>query len=230
MKFKQLLLATESLDNESVKQIETEIVVYAKISNWDGLQKASHTEAHEQMETSFKNSGRCRVRLIDNDKYTLTLKIPTGTDEGYEANEEVTTEIDKDFYDSFRQVAEHRLLKTRYTFNSSTIQLVYGEGDDKHVMEVPDITYEVDVYTNQAGEVCEWCKIDIEVDNILNYLSQHHSDLEQVKLNVKISHLPFEPAECILATSMTDEQQTFVSSLWQDQFRLPTTPIESEGS
>lgn len=211
---------------ESVKTLETEVIVYAKISNFDGLQKASLIEVHEQMETSFKNGIRCRVRKVDDEGYTFTFKIPTSDEEGVEANEEVTTIIDKDFYEGFRGVAEHRLLKTRYEFSSDKIQLLYGEGDDRQVIEIPDIKYEVDVYTNTQGEVCEWCKIDIEVDAILDYLSQHHSDLEQIKLNIKLSHLPFEPIESILSTSMTDDQKAFVDSLWHDQFHL--TPIVSE--
>ena len=121
----------------------------------------------------------------------------------------------------FRDVAEQGVLKTRYEFASDTITLTYVEADERHDIEVPDITYEVDVYVDQQGQVYEWCKIDIEVDAILDYLTQHHPELQNIKLNVKISHLPFEPSDAILTLSATDEQKAFVDSLWQDHYRLP---------
>lgn len=223
------LLALEADVNESKSTLETEIVVYARIGDFDGLQKATRVELHEQMETSFKNDVRCRVRSTsvksedDAIQYTFTFKIPTATEDGFEANEEVTTTIDNDFFEGFRRVAEHRLVKTRYEFGSDKIELIYGQEDDKHIIEIPDIKYEIDVYTNPQGEVCEWCKIDIEVDNIINYLAQHHPELENIKLNVKISHLPFEPLEAILSSSMNEEQKAFVDTLWKEQFRL--TPL-----
>lgn len=209
--------------NETSQVIETEIVVYAKINNFDGLQKATQILQHEQMESSFKNGVRCRVRkeVKDNEStYEFTYKIKTSEAEGYEANREYTATVDKDFFEGFKEVAEHRLVKTRYEFESDTIQLLYGEGEDKTIIEVPNIKYEVDVYTDQAGEVCEWCKIDIEIDPLLDYLNQHHSDLENIKLNVKITHLSFEPSDAILTTAMTDEQKSFVDSLWHDHYHL----------
>lgn len=214
------ITALEEHTPESVKSIETEIVVYAKVGDFDGLEKTSTKQHHEQLETKFSNGQRCRMRRVNDKECLFTIKIPVSDEEGIEAHEEVTTQVDQDFYEGFRQIAEHRLLKTRYTFFSETIRLTYGEGEDKQVIEIPDVKYEVDVYFNQQGEVCEWCKIDIEVDVILNYLNEHHPDLEQIKLNVKLSHLPFEPQEAILSTSMTEEQKDFVDQLWKEQFRL----------
>ena len=238
-------IASES--NQATQSQETEIIVYCKIKNFDGLQKASKIETHEQLESEFKNGVRCRVRHtakasvvatevteegsqsneLNADSYCFTFKLKTGSKEGFESNKEYSVEVDQDFFEGFRSIAEQRLLKTRYEFASDTITLTYADGDEKHTIEIPDIKYEVDVYFDKNGVVCEWCKIDIEVDAILDYLAQHHPDLQNIKLNVKISHLPFEPSDTILTLSATEDQQAFVDSLWKDHFRLPPNAVEA---
>lgn len=217
---------------DTTQVLETEIIVYCKINNFDGLQKATSISEHEQLETNFQNGVRCRSRktVKDNEEtYTFTFKVKTSEkdeENGYEANREYTATVDKDFFEGFKEASEHRLSKTRYEFASDKIQLIIGDTEDKTIIEVPDIKYEIDVYKNKDNEVCEWCKIDIEIDPILDYLNQHHPELENIKLNIKLSHLPFEPSDSILTTAMTDDQKAFIDSLWKDQFHLD--PIEQK--
>ena len=222
------------------QNLETEIIIYCRIGNFDGLQKATHIEYHEQMESEFKNGTRCRVRKISSNpftvetidpeaiKYEFTYKVKSDSDEGFEANQEYTNEIDSIFYEGFRNIAEKRLLKTRYTFESDKIVLDYkDENEQKHELEIPDIKYEVDVYTDKDGHVCEWCKIDVEVDSLIAYINEHHSDLENIKLNIRITHLPFLPTEYIMTLSADEQHQQFISSLWNEHYNLPVTDTTS---
>lgn len=239
-------VATEA--TQATQSSETEVVVYCKVMNFDGLQQASRVELHEQLETQFSNGTRCRVRkttqgavvaveseepepvtemLLGNsgtDAYVFTFKVPSGSEEGFDAHTEFSVPVDKDFFEGFRAVADHRLMKTRYVFASNKIILQYVEGQDDRIIEVPNITYEVDVYLDSSGQICEWVKIDIEIDPILDHLKVHYPDLNNIKLNVKITHLPFEPADPILTLSATDDQQTFIDVLWRDHFRLAPQP------
>lgn len=230
--------------NETTRSNETEIIVYCRIQDFDGLQKASKIETHEQLETEFKNGVRCRVRRtskspvvatedsntvdMHDDSYEFTFKLKDQSEGGFESNQEFTVNVDKDFFDGFRQIADHRLLKTRYEFSSDKIYLNYQDGDEKKTMMIPNIKYEIDVYLDKDGQICEWCKIDIEVDAILDHIAKHHPDIDNLKMNVKISHLPFEPSDGILTLSASEEQKAFVDSLWKDHYRLsPTEAITS---
>ena len=221
--------------SESTEVLETEIVIYCKIGNTEGLSKANKIEKHIQLDSSFikkessNKSSRCRVRqtTIDNkDTYEFTFKVDTSTSEdisGIEANKEFTVEVDKDFFEGFKSVAASKVIKTRYIFNSDNIYLTINEEDNKKVIEIPDIKYEVDIYTLEDQTICEWAKIDVEIDNIINYLNTHHPDIDNVKLNVRITHLPFDPTDPILCSEATLEQKEFIDELWS-KFNLPCNP------
>jgi len=217
----RLLEAVEAMGSTTpvtTQSQETEIVVYCKVNDFDGLQKATHIEQHEQLESTFANGVRCRIRhttaMNTQDAYVFTYKIPITTD-GSDCHHEYNVDVDHDFYEGFRQIATHRLQKTRYEFASDHITLQYTTDGETHLIEVPDVKYEVDVYTDASGTVCEWCKIDIEIDGLVDYLAEHHSDLQDIKLNVRISHLSFEPTDMILSDAATEEQLAFIDSLWQ---------------
>lgn len=217
-------LATEA--EATTESVETEIIVYCKIGNFNGLQKASHIEHQEQLETEFKNGTRCRVRSIqhqnsDDIKYEFTFKVKTDANEGCEANTEHTVEVGRSFCEGFKAVADHYVKKVRYEFASSNIFLTFVEGGESKTVEIPDVKYEVDVYIDKDSKICEWCKIDIEIDTIINYLGQHHPELKDVNLKVRISHLPFQPTDTILALTANPEQKAFIDALWKDHWQLP---------
>lgn len=212
-KFTQLALE----DTESVENNETEVIIYAEITDFEGLKEATRIEGHYQLNGEFSNGTRCRVRATtkgDEVNYTFTYKVPTSQQKGLEANKEYNIEVDKDFFSGFKAVADQAVNKTRYIFNSEKVELAFYIGEEKRIIEIPNIEYEVDVYYSKDNAVIAWCKIDVEVDGILDHISAKFPELEAIKLTIKISHLPFKPINPILTLSANDEQQKFIDQLW----------------
>lgn len=213
---------TVAMEAADVKeQKETEVVVYAKVGEPARLEECASYEDHVQLETKFQNGTRCRVRKTTKDTkdaYHFTFKIPTVSDDksGMESNQEVTVEVDEDFFKAFLQVAERKLVKRRYNFTSENVTLtVQDQGQDRDIV-IPNIQYEVDIYTKEDGQVSEWCKIDVEVDNIITYIESNHKEIGDIKLMVKVSQLPFAPSSTILAMNATDEQRIKIDEIWKE--------------
>lgn len=217
MKLMQVIALEE---NQSKENKESEVVIYAKIGSFQDLDKASKKIEQHQLESTFSNGQKCRVRMNkdDNESYEFTYKLKLDTDADISINKEFTVQVDKDFFDNFKFVANKQVIKDRYIFNSENVELTYNEGDEKKVITIPNIIYEVDVYKKEDGSFSEWCKIDIEVDNILNFLDKEHPQLKDVNLNVKISHLPFRPENPIMSTTKDSQQKEFLGSLWDNEF------------
>lgn len=212
--------AMEQAENNKEK-LETEVVVYCKIGDMEALNQCSRKEHHYQIESSFKNGTRCRVRKVSNegkDEYFFTMKVKTKDEENpsIEANREFTIEIDKDFFEGFKAAAERALDKVRYIFNSKEVTLSFDDNGQTKEVVIPNIEYEVDVYQKEDGTTSEWCKIDIEVDNILNYIHRQHPELKDINLTVKVSHLPFKPSNSILSVTATEEQKKKIDKLWEE--------------
>jgi hypothetical protein len=219
--FDRLSISQES--NEARQNKETEVAIYAKIGNPNGLQEAASHEQHEQLEGKFAKGPKCRVRKTtkDNkDTYVFTFKVKgESAEETVTANKEFNVEVDNDFFEGFKtSVAEKFVLKTRYIFNSENVELTFNQDDEKKNITIPNILYEVDVYKKPDGSLSEWCKIDVEVDNILNFLDKEYPELKDVKLNIKISHLPFRPEEAILGSTEDEDKKAFLSDLWDNEF------------
>lgn len=101
--------------------IETEVAIYAKISDPNGLNKADATEMHFQLEKNLNPKGRCRVRKTLRQGYEsidFTLKTPLSTGGNSFTRNEHTIAVDQDFMRSFQTVADYKFVKTRYTFIS----------------------------------------------------------------------------------------------------------------
>lgn len=221
--FDLINVATEEVDKSSNK--ETEVVVYSKIGEMEGLKLADGIEHHVQLETTFANGTRSRVRKVtkeEGSKFYFTYKVKL-----HEVNDavgtvnEFTVETDEAFFENFRNVAERELVKTRYIFNSSKVNLLTTESK---TIEHPNVKYEVDVYTKEDGSISEWCKIDLEIDTILQTLEENHPGSEGVKFTVKVKHLPFKPYESILTLTATDEQKLKMQDIWKEFTRAVKKP------
>jgi hypothetical protein len=214
-----LIVATE--DDKAKKELETEIVIYSKVGEPARLDECKSKEDHVQLETTFENGTRCRVRKVIKDnksEFFFTFKVPTKTENGsgIDANTEFTVEVDESFFNGFMSVASRKLVKTRYNFTSENVTLqVKAAGEDKSIV-IPNIEYEVDIYTKADGTVSQWCKIDVEVDNIIEYIHNNHPEIGDIRLNVKVSHLPFAPTSSILAFNPTDEQRISIDKIWEE--------------
>lgn len=214
--------------NETTQKPETEVVVYARIGNMEGLNEAVRKERQDQLEGQFKTGVNSRVRHnIEKDEYIFTFKVKTKDHEGLEANREYNAVVDKDFYEGFKSAASRYLKKTRYYFSSEKVSLTMKRGNETIIVEIPNIEYEVDVYEKTDGEISEYCKIDVEADNIINFLNMHYPDIQGFKLFIKVSHLPFEPKECIHEFESDESLKKQVDLIWS-QFILPVPQTGQE--
>lgn len=213
--------AMESGDAKTEKKLETEVVVYSKISEPARLEECNSKEDHVQLETNFSNGTRCRVRKTTKDgktEYVFTFKVPAkqtnGTD--FVANMEHSAVVDEAFFEGFKSIAQRMLVKTRYNFTSENVSLKLKSAENDGTIVIPNIEYEVDVYTKVDGTVSEWCKIDVEIDNVINYIEANHKQVEQMNLNIKVSHLPFGPKESILSFNTSDENRIKIDEIWKE--------------
>jgi hypothetical protein len=213
-------------DSESEMKNETEAIIYAKVSDFAGLEECESKEEHLQYEGSFANGMRCRVRRVSGAgrdvEYYFTFKQPTESSAvGIEANVEYTSSIPESFFEGFKAVAERKLSKTRYNFPSKSVTMKVSIQGKPQVITIPNVMYEVDVYKDQDEKPCEWCKIDVEVDTIAHYVKhQLPFDIGKYTLNIAVSHLPFKPKDEIVEASATPEEKHLIEMLWKDHFLL----------
>lgn len=235
MKNKKIIdmLAVESDDEnieETTKVEENEIVIYAKVGKSEGLQEANSVEQHTELCSRFITGNRTRVRKIENKSseepevsFIYTFKVSNNDDaeDDVHSNSEYNAVVDSDFFEGFRNVAEKLISKVRYNFDSKTVKLAIGSGEDKEIIEIPDVKYEVDIYQDSEGKDFEWCKIDIEVDTILDYLAANKPEIKDVNLNISISHLEFEPTDAIIDIDASDEDRAVIDDLWEKWSQPP---------
>ena len=206
--------------NDSNTTVETEIVIYSEIGDMSGLDLADSKETHFQLESNFDNGNRCRVRKsIRNETvdYIFTIKVIDKNSEISKC-EELNKEVDEEFFKTFFKVSDRIIQKYRYTFNKDI--KINAEGKE---IIVPNIKYEVDVffkkgYGIKGCVISDWCKIDIEIDKINEYLESNYPDLKDIKLSVSISELPFKPKKSILSSDCTDMKKQKIKELWDNQF------------
>jgi hypothetical protein len=217
------LLNVSTEDIKQSKANETEVVVYAKIGEFEGLKLADSKEDHIQLEGKFGNGVNCRVRKVTREegvKFFFTYKLNHKTvGSAIDSIQEYTVEVDESFFEGFRFVATRELKKTRYNFKSSKVTLTT---DQSKTIDHSNVNYEVDVYTKADGELSDWCKIDVEVDIILDTIEEEHPDSKDIKFTVKVKHLPFKPYESILAMNANDEQKLKLDDIWKE-FVLPVS-------
>lgn len=212
-------IGMEDASEPSVKNKETEIVIYAKVTEPARLEEATSKEEQVQLESQFLNGTRCRVRktTVDGkDSYQFTFKVKTLIENSpMEANDEYTTEVDAEFFKGFELVCDQKLVKTRYNFSSDKVTLTYKQGEEEKSIVIPNVNYEVDVFKTEQGEISEMCKIDVEVDSIMEYLERNHPELKETSLNVKVTHLPFAPTDPILGSGANDTQRIKIDKFWE---------------
>lgn len=199
---------------------ETEITIYAMITDPEGLKQATQAESILQAESQLGKDGKCRTRIRstkiaeDDPEYTQTVKIPLDRHVGVSSVDEHTTPVTEGYFNGCLAAMDTVHEKTRYHFGTMAISLIIGDEEHSRSIEIPSVKYEVDVYPNEDGSINEWCKIDVEVDDILTYMEQNHPDIQSVKFTVGISGLPFKPKGGIIAEQANDVQKAFIEEFW----------------
>jgi hypothetical protein len=211
---------------------ETEIVIYSKIGNIDGLNKANSSELHNEAHNSISDNLRLRLRKItptdkpEDIKQELTFKVKREISKAIDpeivnSSVEYNHDIDLDQYNDIYNTCEYLVNKKRYIFNCSNVCFKLTiDGEEKEVV-VPNITYEVDVFTDKDKNIIEWCKIEVEVDSILELLEKDYpNQIDTITFKVKVSHLPFKPIETILTNFSDEKTKAFIDNLWEHQYKI----------
>lgn len=219
----------EAAVNQSKKNSEIEVAVFAKMTDIEGLKQASEVIEQEQIESEFFNGTRCRVRKETKNSestYVFTYKLKQEGDHLLQANQEFSVLVDKDFFEGFRHMGKKRLKKTRYVFPSKSVELtMVKEGGVKTVVTLPELKYEVDVYTKKDGTASEWCKIDIELDAVLPIIGKE-TEGKPTRVIIKVAHLPFKPVDSMLSRTDNAEHKTLIGKIWDTEWNL--SPFEEE--
>lgn len=201
-----------------MKNNETEVIIYARIGNVTGLSSADVVESQQQYETKYSNGIPCRIRTIDNRNPVYTLKIRDEKSKLAKA-EEYHQHVTQEFLEGFKYAADHWLNKRRLIFHSNNVTMgAVIDGVAKAIV-LPSVDYEVDLYYKSDGTLSPWCKIELEVDKLLEHVKEYSN--KPVNLKLSVSTLPFEPMDIILMPNATEDQKAFVNNLWEKEFRLP---------
>lgn len=206
------------------EQNETEITIFAKIGNLEGLNQAVRKEEQIQIEARLGAENHCRVRKTTKDdsvEYMYTFKLRNATSNVPVASKrEYNVVVDEAFFNGFKEAADKEQIKTRYIFESEKITLSYKENEEDKVLDIPDVIFEVDVFKKADGTISEWCKIDIEIDQVMQFLDQNHPELKNIKMNIKITHLPFEPKDSFICSGPHDENHGRVADLYNHEYSI----------
>lgn len=154
-KIKQLLnVANEELADGQVR-VEREHVFYARITDFEQLKKATEVIKQEQWQLRVsKNENnvsagqlRSRKNVTKNSaEYVLTLKTQRPDGDRLEVN----VDGGADAHEMFKLLSDCGMIK------------------DRHVFEIPDsnLKFEIDVFLKPDGSYHNWCKIDVEVEDM----------------------------------------------------------------
>ncbi len=232
------LLSSISMENEK-SQIEKEITIYARITNPQGLEEAYSREEQVQGEIKIDADSRLRVRkTTQKDQepvYTMTSKIALANEDGLRSFEEKTENIDEPTFTLFIQSLSSYQKKTRYLFNIEKIVAESGEAGDEKALSIDGFKYEVDVFTNTEGKTSEWCKIDLEIQDLEEKFKEAGIDVDTFNITVGASKLPFAPADAfVMSADTSKEDRDKLTQIYDTEFltfnrnKPETEPVQEE--
>lgn len=209
----------EEPKKEDNKKREDEIVFYAVMKNPEGLKLASDKESQEQWEIK-KRRGRVRVRKVTKSDlaptFSLTFKTKSNN-AGIAGSIEDPFDCEEGMFNAFKNLAEEGMVKDRYFFPVTSVQITTDAGKQDVVVE--DVFYEVDVFFNEDKSYNENIKIDLEMNKILDAINKAMPNLGEFNLNVKLLNLPFQPTNVIISDANTSEEnRAKISQLYETVF------------
>ena len=178
-------ISLEAVDGKLAKELE--FCMYAELLNVDDLKKAASKELHEQwtLVVDDESGRKARLRAINDARWVLTAKSKI---EGGFGSNEVECDISRDMYEQLVKLCFDGYVKTRYMFPA----------------ENTGLTWEVDVFLDQAGGQHPWVKIDLEVTSPDQELPQ----------------LPFGVRSIIYADNpnMSSAEKGIIKNLWDKEW------------
>lgn len=216
-------LAFEEQTNATTQR-EDEVVMYCEVKDETGLAHAKSKESHEQWEIKT-DAGRVRIRKTVKEglvpSFDLTFKTKSETS-GIKGNIEKTFSIDSEMFESFKAIASQGMIKDRYLFEVQSVQVKTSEGVKDIV--VSGMHYEVDMFikpgafSEQEGRYQAWCKIDLEVNPLLDEINKNHPEIGDFALNIKVRGLPINFGDIILSTDEDVVTKDRISKLYEQYF------------
>ena len=209
--------AMESHGGTSQKR-EDEIVVYAQIKDFEGLKKANSKESQEQWQVSAP-FGKIRVRKSWQENLAATYEqtIKTRNNQvGVAGGTEQNFPIDESTFNCFKEIADNGMIKDRYVFKASNISALDSSGKEK--IDTSSLCYEVDVYPDGNGGYHPWCKIDIEINSLLDSISDVKGEDRKIKLTFDVTSLPFKPVDIIMGSTTDPEEKAKITQLFDKYF------------
>lgn len=202
---------------QPAKTKEQEFCCYAKISNPAGLDQAQDKEDQEQAEIKIDKRRKIRVRKTTKAGqaavYEITSKVATANKDAAQLVIEQTQPISPQAYELFKNICPSYNRKTRYFFKVEKASVV-AKGVET-VLQDLELVYEVDVFHNETNKESTWCKIDLEVQDLVDKLKELDLLDGEYKLNVKLSSLPFAPSSILIDTEENSEK---IAQLWKNEF------------
>lgn len=214
---------------------EMELVIIAKIGDFEGLKEAEQVIEQSQLETFQEGKGRFRVRKsVDEEgtRYEVCVKSIQKTPSLIKTVDECEELISEAFFEAYRKMADTLRVKKRFVFKGEKSLFTKSDGSE---VPLPAVTYEVDVFERHDGQQSEWCKIDIELNQIKEALASLDIEVgesDYPELFVKITHLPFKPQNAFMVGIATPEQMKKLSTLWDTEWTQnplggPIKPVEA---
>ena len=198
---------------------EKEIVIVGKIGDLNGLKEADKVLIQEQLEFfRFETGSRIRVRKEvsqEGTSFKVCVKSKSKIGDGTKTTNETEEPVTSSFFENFRNFAETLQIKKRYIFRGDRTILSCQNKE----FQLPPITYEVDVFETHDGKISEWCKIDIEIQDVLETIKNVTGvDEDLVEFTIKTTHLPFKPQMTFLVGACTPEQTKALDELYNTQW------------
>ena len=218
----------KNIDTENSESQETEITIFGVIEDLSELNnlKDCDKEDHIQLEAKFNSNGKCRVRKTTKGNevsYVFTIKTKTIDKGSLSTNIEYSIPVDEAFFDGFSKVADIKLVKTRYNIVSENSNLAIKKKklDTSVIVEeasLPEILFELDVFTNSDGSLNKVCKVEIELDALFDYLEEKYPNLKKTDVKVSLAELPINITNSFIVSQATDEQKKMLNSLFKGIF------------
>ncbi len=209
-------------NNIQHKEKETEVCVYGYISDLEDLSKADRVLTIVQLGATLGSTGRCRCRSTEENAatdYEMTVKTNKKDNSNVSSKYEYNFPVDKNYFDYFKSISQEWQSKKRYIFRVSNIPFItYNEkGECKNIV-VPELLYEIDVFEKEENVYSNWCKIDIEIDDALDYIYRNTDGVVRIELNVSLKHLPLVIDRAFMADTTSIEISKKIADLWANEF------------
>lgn len=170
---------------------EDEVTIYGTITDPSGLNECVSKCIHTDYSIRVDDLNKIRLRIIVADNnVTNELTFKQKNKEGNST--EYTIHVDDSLVEYFKLLSEPTRY-TRYVYSSSQVTFNYlDEEGNSNIIELPNVRYEVDVFDTAR----DLCKIEVELQEIKRIIKDSTIGYQgDIKLLIKVSHLPFKPIE-----------------------------------